>query len=106
MSLINFIPTSVCEFAAGNCHSSSSPLTRLFANRTYHNEFLLTTPATLRGSAEIHPCRVYLERRRGDSMRAMGILATVALAVLGAAAATLTLAAIPDINRYLRIRRM
>jgi hypothetical protein len=36
----------------------------------------------------------------------MGMLATVALAVFGAAAATLTLAVIPDLNRYLRIRRM
>jgi hypothetical protein len=36
----------------------------------------------------------------------MGLLATMALAVLGAAAATLALAAIPDIHRYLRIRRM
>jgi hypothetical protein len=39
-------------------------------------------------------------------MRRMGLLATVALAVFGAAAAILTLAAIPDLNRYLRIRRM
>ena len=39
-------------------------------------------------------------------MRTMGLLATVTLAVLEAAAATLTVAAIPDINRYLRIRRM
>lgn len=39
-------------------------------------------------------------------MRTMGLLATVALAVLGLAAATLTFAAIPDISRYLRIRRM
>ena len=43
---------------------------------------------------------------RENSMRTMGLLAPVALAVLGAVAATLTLAAIPDINRYLRIRRM
>ena len=39
-------------------------------------------------------------------MRTMGLLATVALAVFGAAAATMTLAAIPDLKRYLRIRRM
>jgi hypothetical protein len=39
-------------------------------------------------------------------MKTMGLLATVALAVFGAAAAALTLAAIPDLNRYLRIRRM
>ena len=39
-------------------------------------------------------------------MRKMGLMATVVLAVLGAVAATLALAAILDINRYLRIRRM
>ena len=39
-------------------------------------------------------------------MRTMGLLAAVALAVLGAAVATLTLAAVPDIKRYLRIRSM
>jgi hypothetical protein len=39
-------------------------------------------------------------------MRAMGLLATVTLSVFGAAVAALVVTSIPDIKRYLRIRRM
>jgi hypothetical protein len=86
------------------------PLVRaLFVNRNVHNQWevhLDDVGDPIEGSAGSNRWWVYLDRRQGDSMRTMGLLATVALAVLGAAAATLTLAAIPDINRYLRIRRM
>jgi hypothetical protein len=39
-------------------------------------------------------------------MKAIGVLTTVCLVGLGAAAASFTLASLPDIKRYLRISRM
>jgi hypothetical protein len=39
-------------------------------------------------------------------MKLMGVLATVCLVGVGAAAASFTVASLPDIKRYLRISRM
>jgi hypothetical protein len=45
-------------------------------------------------------------KRRAGAMRLIGIVATACVAGLGAAAAALTVASLPDIKRYVRISRM
>jgi hypothetical protein len=102
LGLVNVFP--IWRTAATAVDGTAPPHSPRESQRAPINEkFLLTNSATSQG---INRWWVYLDRKRRDSMRTMGLLATVALAVLGAAAAALTLAAIPDITRYLRIRRM